>query len=94
MHATLAKALKEALDDFESIGDKAVRKHLMGMDEREEGEEPVGELEVTVEKIGKPKLEVVEGLDGEPALDETEATPEEEEISGELLEKLKEALSR
>lgn len=97
MHQAIAKALQEALGEIESLGDKAIRKHLMGLEdgsEEEVLEEEPAAVGITVEKVGKPTLEVVEGADGEAALDETEATPEEEEITGELLEKLKEALAR
>lgn len=110
-HERLKKALKEALRELDSVGDRAIRENLLGLvdDPLSQGleEELPEELEdapmdgavaVTVEKVGKPlkgsELEVVEGEDGMPVLDETEATPEEEEITDELMAKLIEALGK
>lgn len=99
MHIGMGKALKKALEELDVLGDRAIKKHLLGLEEGMEDESLEDEtlegpevVEVSVQKLGAkadPELEVVEGLDGEPTLDETTVTDEEEVVGEELLEKLK-----
>lgn len=103
MHIGMGKALKKALEELDVLGDRAIKKHLLGLedgleegmeDEALDGDSLEGPevVEVSVQKLGAksdPELEVVEGLDGAPTLDETTVTDEEEVVGEELLEKLK-----
>lgn len=76
------KVIQKALADLDGLSEEAIKRRILGMGEGEEAEEEVGPHPIA-ETAEKAVAEAV----GEP-------TEEGEDIDPELLEKLREALSK
>lgn len=104
MHVSIEKVLAEALKDLDSLGDKAIKSRILGLKDEPEDDEGAEELQEMLEKpeeemgdtsdMGGTKITVVKDLSGKPALDEDKVTPDEEEITDDMLMKLKELLGK
>lgn len=97
MHIQLQKALNSALNDLDGVTDDIVKKRMFDPDAAQEGAESIHDVlgkEGEPEGVSVSKTQVTTGIDGKPTEDGTEMSPQEEEITGDMLEQLKSLLAK
>lgn len=93
MHVDLKKALATALQNLDGVTDDIVAKRIRPEQGAAEYGDP-NDMGSDTEPKGLEVAKVKVDVDGKPALDGEEVSPQEEEITGDLLEKLKALLSQ